>query len=85
MDDPRRVAATPAQTLSLRAGEDEDDADFHRTYHAAPCLYQLAFAAAETDVTEAELVAAAPWLEAAIGRFLTEEEYDDEAGEWSDD
>ena len=61
---PRRAA--DAHRAKARSFEDRDDATFNRLYHAGPCLYQLALALDETDVTEGEL-ASAPWLRSRRG------------------
>ena len=69
--------ASDAFYASGRSFEDRDDATFNRLYHAGPCLYQLALALDETDVTEGELLASAPWLEEAVEAVLGEEEEED--------
>ena len=70
--------ASDAFYASGQSFEDRDDATFNRLYHAGPCLYQLALALDETDVTEGELLASAPWLEEAVEAVLGEEEEDSE-------
>ena len=75
-----RAAAARASDAFYASGqsfEDRDDATFNRLYHAGPCLYQLALALDETDVTEGELLASAPWLEEAVEAVLGEEEEED--------
>ena len=76
-----RAAAARASDAFYASGqsfEDRDDATFNRLYHAGPCLYQLALALDETDVTEGELLASAPWLEEAVEAVLGEEEEEEE-------
>ena len=71
--------ASDAFYASGRSFEDRDDATFNRLYHAGPCLYQLALALDETDVTEGELLASAPWLEEAVEAVLGEEEEEEDS------
>ncbi|KAH8044646.1 hypothetical protein JL721_12787 [Aureococcus anophagefferens] len=63
-------ASRAARASSVRpAGtsfEDGDDAHFNRSYHAGPAIYELAIALQETDLDEAAVLAAAPWLEATM-------------------
>ena len=77
-----RAAAARASDAFYASGtsfEDRDDATFNRLYHAGPCLYQLALALDETDVTEGELLASAPWLEEAVEAVLGEEEEEEDS------
>ena len=77
-----RAAAARASDAFYASGqsfEDRDDATFNRLYHAGPCLYQLALALDETDVTEGELLASAPWLEEAMEAVLGEEEEEEDS------
>ena len=71
--------ASDAFYASGQSFEDRDDATFNRLYHAGPCLYQLALALDETDVTEGELLASAPWLEEAVEAVLGEEEEEEDS------
>ena len=64
-----RLVAQRASDAFYAAGtsfEDGDDAHFNRSYHAGPAIYELAIALQETDLDEAAVLAAAPWLEATM-------------------
>ena len=64
-----RLVARRASDAFYAAGtsfEDGDDAHFNRSYHAGPAIYELAIALQETDLDEAAVLAAAPWLEATM-------------------
>ena len=64
-----RSVARRASDAFYAAGtsfEDGDDAHFNRSYHAGPAIYELAIALQETDLDEAAVLAAAPWLEATM-------------------
>lgn len=61
--------------------EDHDDTHFNRRYCAGPALYYLVLAMEETDVSEAELLHLAPWLEAAMEAIFADQEDDDDTSE----
>ena len=76
-----RAVATRASDAFYASGvsyEDHDDVDFNRRYCAGPALYYLVIAMEETDVSEAELLQIAPWLEGAMEAIFADQQDDEE-------